>query len=241
MQLQSFYPEGMLQVVGIFLFILTIILRWQIVGHGPFISMFEILLSSLFSLGLIFLLATSFSPGMRQATIPAYLVIILLAYWALMTGNEGGALPPTYDNNWLWAHVFMGKIFLGLNLIATSLAISGLWQVLVLKKDVSSVDLTWVETAAWRYLSISFIFHSLMLLVGALWAQDAWGRYWGWDPLESWAFVTWLSMAFALHSRVTFRYSNIIGWVIITIIFMLAFFTFFGIPFISIAPHRGAI
>jgi hypothetical protein len=49
------------------------------------------------------------------------------------------------------------------------------------------------------------VFDTLMLIVGAVWAQDAWGRYWAWDPLETWAFASWLALAAALHARATLR------------------------------------
>ena len=203
--------------------------------------MFEILLSSLFSLGLIFLIASLLFHDIRIASIPVYLVIILISYWSLVTTNDAGPLPPTYDNGWLWVHIFVGKVFLGLSLIAASLAITCLWLVTVMRKPTSSPDIRNLEATAWRYLSLSFIFHSLMLIAGAVWAQDAWGRYWGWDPLESWAFATWLSIALALHSRITYRLHAVSGWIMISAVFVLAFFTFFGVPFVSIAPHKGAI
>ncbi|MCU7863707.1 MAG: cytochrome c biogenesis protein CcsA, partial [Candidatus Thiodiazotropha sp. (ex Lucinoma borealis)] len=90
-------------------------------------------------------------------------------------------------------------------------------------------------------LALAFLFHSVMLVTGAVWAQDAWGRYWDWDPLESLAFGTWLVMATGLHTRAAFSVRPRTGSALIVGAFMLAFFTFFGIPFISINPHQGAV
>jgi ABC-type transport system involved in cytochrome c biogenesis permease subunit len=80
-----------------------------------------------------------------------------------------------------------------------------------------------------------------MLIVGAVWAQDAWGRYWAWDPLETWAFATWLALALVLHARATFRPAPRWHGAMLIAVFVLAFLTFFGVPFISTAPHKGAV
>ena len=88
---------------------------------------------------------------------------------------------------------------------------------------------------------LGFVFETLMLIAGAIWAQDAWGRYWGWDPLETWAFLTWLALAFFIHLRVTFKLRPRAGAYAIITVFVLAFLTFFGVPFVSTAPHKGAV
>jgi ABC-type transport system involved in cytochrome c biogenesis permease subunit len=80
-----------------------------------------------------------------------------------------------------------------------------------------------------------------MLIAGAVWAQDAWGRWWAWDPLETWAFLTWLLLVGAFHARRTWRVGPRAGAWLILAVFVLAFFTFFGVPFVSVAPHKGAI
>ena len=98
-----------------------------------------------------------------------------------------------------------------------------------------------LDELAYRCMALGFIFETLMLIAGAIWAQDAWGRYWAWDPLETWAFVTWLTLAFALHARATSRLSpRAASWLVIAV-FVIAFLTFFGVPFVSTSPHKGAV
>jgi cytochrome c biogenesis factor len=97
------------------------------------------------------------------------------------------------------------------------------------------------DELAHRFAAFAFVFDTLMLIVGAVWAQDAWGRYWAWDPLESWAFASWLALAAALHARATLRPSPGRVRPVAGGTFMLAFLTFFGVPFISTAPHKGAV
>ena len=62
-----------------------------------------------------------------------------------------------------------------------------------------------------------------------------------WGPLETWAFVTWLTLAFALHARLAYTQRPHHGALLIIAVFVLAFLTFFGVPFISTAPHKGAV
>ena len=81
-----------------------------------------------------------------------------------------------------------------------------------------------------------------MLMAGAVWAHSAWGRYWSWDPLETWTLVTWLMLGGILHARVTFRnMSPQTGHVLMLAAFVVAFLTFFGVPFLSVAPHKGVM
>jgi ABC-type transport system involved in cytochrome c biogenesis permease subunit len=90
-------------------------------------------------------------------------------------------------------------------------------------------------------LSAAFVFDSFMLLAGAVWAHDAWGRYWSWDPLETWSLLTWLGLAILLHLRLTVRLPLAVGWSMAFAVLVIAFLTFFGVPFVSMAPHKGVM
>ncbi len=96
------------------------------------------------------------------------------------------------------------------------------------------------EQGLWALFFIAFVFHSCMLVAGAAWAHTAWGRYWSWDPLETWTLVTWLLLGGLLHARATFRgMPDALGHALVIAVFGVAFLTFFGVPFFSIAPHKG--
>jgi ABC-type transport system involved in cytochrome c biogenesis permease subunit len=163
--------------------------------------------------------------------------------WLLTTSPEASHLPPTYHTPWLWVHVGMGKVFLGAVLVA--LGISGviLWRSLPGRgtRFANLPDDVRLERLAFRFMVLGFLFESLMLVAGALWANDAWGRYWAWDPLETWAFATWLLLAAFLHARVTLRLAPPVGAAMVVAVFCLAFLTFFGVPFFSVGPHKGVI
>jgi ABC-type transport system involved in cytochrome c biogenesis permease subunit len=205
--------------------------RWIAVGHGPFITLFEILSSNVWSLTLVFTLAYWRVPAVRPAAAFVMPVLFILMGWLLVAHPGEGHFPPTYRTLWLYVHVALGKVFLGAVLVAVGL--SGL--------VLARLAAQGLEELAFRFMAIGFVFETLMLVSGAVWAQDAWGRYWAWDPLETWAFLTWLSLAAFLHARVAFRVGPRTSALMIIGVFVLAFLTFFGVPFISTAAHKGAI
>jgi ABC-type transport system involved in cytochrome c biogenesis permease subunit len=222
---------------------LSLALRWDRVGHGPFISMFEVLSSNVWSLSLLFLAAFLRVKAVRPAAAVALPVVFMLMAWMLSTSPDDGHLPATYRTLWLYAHVGFGKVFLGALLVAT--AIAGL---VLLDRGgaggpgvAAGGDAAAMERLALRFVVLAFVFESLMLVTGAVWAQDAWGRYWDWDPLETWAFLTWIAIAMLLHARVTFRVPPRATATMIVAVFALAFLTFFGMPFVSTALHKGAV
>jgi ABC-type transport system involved in cytochrome c biogenesis permease subunit len=166
----------------------------------------------------------------------------LLGWWTLGEDAASLELPATYDTSLLWIHVLVGKVFLGMNMMAVGLA--GLVILRQIKRNLlftaTAADDV-LDDLAWRFMAVAFVFHSLMLIAGAVWAQDAWGRFWAWDSLETWAFITWLVMALSLHARVTYRIPKLTGSLLILSVFILAFLTFFGVPFTSVGPHRGIL
>lgn len=221
---------------------ISIGMRWHRIGHGPFITMYEVLSSNVWSLNFVFHLAFWRIKAIRPtAALVAPINFIMIA-WLLILPPGDGFFPPTYDTPLLYLHIFFGKIFLGSVLVAVGVSSvillrgGGVGGRLVLMPDDRSL-----EELAYRFLALGLIFETLMLITGAIWAQDAWGRYWDWDPLETWAFLTWLLLGFTLHSRVTFRPTPMLSAVMVYAVFVLAFLTFFGVPFLSSSFHKGAV
>ena len=224
------------------MFLLTIIVRWVTLGQGPFMTLYEVLISNLFSLGLIFSIACYLNKSVQPAAAALSFILSILGIWSLATSTTPVPLPATFENNWLWIHVAAGKIFLGTCLVAVALSLTCLLQMYFMRLMPAHLRIPeTAENTIWRYLSLAFIADSVMLLAGAVWAHDAWGRYWAWDPLETWSFITWLVLAIVLHLRLTFTLPRWVYWSMINGVFVLAFLTFFGVPFISLAPHKGVM
>lgn len=232
-----------LLLAGLVLHGVSIGLRWDRLGHGPYLGMFEILSSNIWSLLFVFSLAYWRFRAIRPTSAVVLPIVFIMMGWMMLSDPDAGHLPPTYDTVWLVIHILFGKVFMGAVLVAV-----GMSSVILLRGvDVGAErfarlpgDLR-LDDLAYRFMALGFIFESLMLVAGAIWAQDAWGRYWAWDPLETWSFITWLVLAFALHLRATLKPRPRRGAVLVMAVFVLAFLTFFGVPFVSQVPHQGAI
>ncbi|RMD78939.1 MAG: hypothetical protein D6809_04800, partial [Gammaproteobacteria bacterium] len=220
-------------LAGVALLGVALAQRWLRIGHGPFVNLFELLMSQLFSLGLIYALVYWRFPQLRPTAAVVLPILWILGLWVLLLEPEAVPFPPTYHNRWLWAHVGFGKIFLGFALVGTGLA------GLILARAHSRLA-PWLrrlppdevlDNLAWRFMLLAFVFESLMLIAGAVWAQDAWGRYWSWDALETSSFLTWLALGGALHARLAYRVPIRLGAAFIAVVFVLAFLTYFGTPF----------
>lgn len=220
---------------GLVALAVALAIRWQRVGHGPFLSLFEVLLSNLFSLGLIYALAYWLFPVLRCGARFALPVLLALGLWALGTPTQSTALPATYDNPWLWVHVIAGKLFLGVLLVSSGCAVA------IIHRAAADLDRSSMETALWRTISVAFVFDTLMLVAGAAWARDAWGKPWSWDPLETWSLVIWLLLGMLLHQRLRSGLPTRLGAACAIAVFALALVTFLGIPFLSIGAHKGVM
>ena len=228
--------------IGVVVFALAIAERWLRLDYGPFLTLYEILLSNLFSLGLIYTLLYRTVPAVRPGALVALPLLLFIGVWITTVSPAPSQLPATYDNPWLWVHVSIGKLFLGAALAAVGVAaLLLLRSVPVFFRAITRSGEETLDQSVWRLMAAAFVFHSLMLIAGAVWAQDAWGRFWSWDPLETWAFITWLVLGITLHARVTYKLPNWIGWSMVSVVFVLAFLTFFGVPFVSHAPHKGIL
>ncbi len=230
-------------VAGLALHTISIALRWVRLEHGPFVTLFEILSSNVWSLTAVFAFFYWRVRAVRPAAAVVMPVLFLLMAWLMVSSPAEGRLPPTYHTLWLYVHVAFGKVFLGSVLVAVGLSGVVLLRAAGLAPAVFHAlpAAARLEELAFRFMVLAFVFESLMLMAGAIWAQDAWGRYWAWDPLETWSFLTWLSLAFFLHLRATARPAPALCAGAVIGVFVLAFLTFFGVPFVSTAPHKGAI
>lgn len=218
----------------------AIVSRWIAAGQGPFLTLYEVILSNLFSVTALYAFIYRFSPAARIGSFPVLLVLLLLGGWSLTLSTEVVPLPATFDNYWLWVHVITGKLFLAACFAGAGIASALLYRQL----GLAASDEAFMEAsdgAIWRIMSAAFVAHSAMLLSGAVWAYDAWGRYWAWDPLETWVFITWLLQGLLLHLRVTLKAPLWSLWLLVELVFILAFITFFGVPFLSTTPHAGVM
>ncbi|MEO5349341.1 MAG: cytochrome c biogenesis protein CcsA [Magnetococcus sp. YQC-3] len=234
---------GALALVGLLAHTLSLGLRWERLGHGPFGSMFEILSSNVWSFMVASALAYWRLPILRPMAALILPILFLMMGWMLLANPADNQLPATYNTYWLYLHIGFGKIFMGAMLIAVGLAsvILARGRQTERNRFANLPNNNRLDDLAYRLLAFGLIFDTLMLVAGAIWAQAAWGRYWYWDPLETWSLITWLLLAITLHVRPLFAPSQRLTAWLTWAIFLVAFVTFFGIPFVSRAPHQGVV
>ena len=119
-------------------------------------------------------------------------------------------LPPALQSAWLVIHVFVASLSTGFFALAAGLSIVQLMQ--ARREAGKAVKLRFLdtlpgaerlETLAYRLTVVGFVMWTFTLIAGAVWAERAWGRYWGWDTKEVWTFIIWTIYAGYIHARAT--------------------------------------
>lgn len=217
--------------------------RWLRLGHLPVGNGFEMLSANVWGLMAAVLIGYWLMPRVRAFAAIVLPVVIMLMAWMLLIPAHESSLPPSYDTVWLFIHIGFIKLFLGAAFIAL-----GMGGIVLLRRANIGRDRfaglpedRRLDDLAYRYMALALMFDTLGIVAGAIWALDAWGRYWSWDPLEVWSLLTWLAIGLTLHLRSSFRTGPVVNAVMIAGTFVIAFFTFFGIPFVSTALHKGMI
>nr|YP_010542510.1 cytochrome c heme attachment protein [Diplacus calycinus]UYG20207.1 cytochrome c heme attachment protein [Diplacus calycinus] len=90
---------------------------------------------------------------------------------------------------------------------------------------------------SYRVISLGFIFLTIGILSGAVWANEAWGSYWSWDPKETWAFITWIVFAIYLHTRTNKKWKAINSAIVASIGFFIIWVCYFGVNLLGIGLH----
>nr|AIA61120.1 cytochrome c biogenesis protein [Cyanidiaceae sp. MX-AZ01] len=162
-------------------------------GFLPLSNLYESLLFLAWCLSFVTLtLQTHLRVSVAIGT-PLVMLIVAYAHWALPSAMQlATSLVPALRSNWLMMHVSV------MIMSYASLMMGCLLSLLYL--CISSHP-SQLEEVSYQILRVGFIFLTLGMISGAIWANDAWGSYWSWDPKETWALITWLVFAAYLHTR----------------------------------------
>jgi len=209
--------------LGLLLHIAMVLVRGLDSGQIPIVTRYEDFTVDALSMASVWLLAQWRWPQLRSAGIlvlplAAFVVVAALTY-------SLGVFPmsPALRTNWLIIHASLNSLAVG---FATLTLAVGLQR----KRD--SIHLVG------RLMSWTFLFWCAMVAAGSYWASIAWGRFWGWDPIECWSLGTILIYAFVLHLRMRPRWragyrSALIG--VLPFSFMI--FTTYGLVFVMRSIH----
>ena len=195
-----------------FLLFLCLSLRWLVFGYFPLSNLYESLLFLDWALLFILIIVESKTKTkiIGAIVLPIILFISLFATLILPDAMQvASPLVPSLQSNWLMMHVSMMMVSYSILILGSLLSIlflviskNNFSQVSKINKSKNNLLL---NLDNWSYRTIGFGFPCLTIgiISGAVWANEAWGSYWSWDPKETWALITWIVFASYIHARLT--------------------------------------
>lgn len=138
------------------------------------------------------------------------IVVLLLGLASVNFYVPVGPLNPALQSVWLVIHVFVATLGTGFFAVGGGLSVAQLLQARREAGGLRRVPFLAtfpiseaLENIAYRVIVVGFAFWTFTLIAGAIWAERAWGRYWGWDTKEVWTFIIWVTFAGYIHARAT--------------------------------------
>ena len=228
-------------IVSLFVLHLAgLIARWYVSGHAPWSNAYESMIYVAWATMLFGLIFGRKSSLTMAAAAFVTSMLLMIAHWQWMDPAIGN-LQPVLNSYWLMIHVAIivasyGPFTLGMILGVVSLILMALTTGKnKVKMDLNIKELTIVNEMA---LTVGLVMLTIGNFLGGMWANESWGRYWGWDPKETWALISIMIYAFVIHMRLVPGLRS--RWIfnlcsVIAIAFII--FTYFGVNFYLAGLH----
>ncbi len=219
------------QLVTLVLHTAVLICRGIGAGRLPMTNQYEFASSFAWGLclvSLVFIWRFRF-PLLGTFAVP---VILLILGYAALQSREVHALMPALQSGWLGLHVSTAIIAYG------AFGVSFVISLIFLLRERRSDDSFWtrsipasekLDLISYRSVTLGLLFLTFTILTGAIWAEQAWGSYWSWDPKETWSLVTWLIYAVYLHLRIRRGWKGRTAAIFAAIGFLCVIFTYIGV------------
>jgi cytochrome c-type biogenesis protein CcsB len=208
------------------------------IGHAPLSNLYESLVFFAWTIAVVYLVIEKKYENRIIGAFTTPLAFLAMAYASMSPNISDRIQPllPALKSNWLIAHVI--ACFIGYAAFAIAFGIS--WMYLFKQRDTEGKsnllahfpNTKILEELNHQMIMFGFLFLTTGIITGAVWANSAWGRYWGWDPKETWSLITWFIYATLLHARMMrgwggkhIAYLSIIG-------FVAVLFTYFGVNYL---------
>jgi len=204
----------------------SLVFRTIAVGHGPFANMYEF--SVAFAWGVL-AMYLYFERRYRQrilSLIGLPVALALLLYATTIPSTSEPLVPALQNNLLLTVHVAVAIVAYGTFSVAFAAAVLHLIQPEGGRRMLPRPDL--LDEISYRAVVIGFPFLTLVIVLGAVWAQVAWGSYWSWDPKETASLFTWLLYGAYLHARVVRGWRGNRAALLLVAGFGATLFTYFG-------------
>lgn len=199
-----------LTVVGWVVHVAATLMRGIAAERVPWANMFEFALTGTAIIVGVFLGAQLWKPLSYLGAYVTGLVVLLLTLATVNFYVDVVPLPPALQSGWLVFHVLVAILGTGFFALGAGLSILQLVQqrrergAMRGPRFLATLPASeGLERLAYRLNVVGFVFWTFTLIAGAIWAERAWGRYWGWDTKEVWTFVIWVVFAGYIHARAT--------------------------------------
>ncbi len=217
-------------------------MRWVRLGHGPYLGFYEVTGSlTIFTVGMLVLLCWRY-PKLAPVGVIVMPFSFLVLAGAMLASKGELHITSSLASYWLFIHVMFAKLGVGSFVMSFALATVFLLRAKSVKgrwahhlEKLPSQDI--VDYLSYRFAVAGFLFWGVMIACGAIWANESWGRYWGWDPIETWSLIVWLIYAGYLHLRLTMGWrGERASWYSVAAM-PIALFTLVGIPALFNSIH----
>ncbi len=199
-------------IIGFLLLLVAVVLRGISANRVPWGNMYEFSITGALAFSAAYLFGLK-KYKIRFLGLPVAIAVLLTLGTAItLLYRPSAPLVPALKSPWLVIHVstaiISGGVFLLANCIAGTYLILDRYEQKGVRPNwaLKLPTLEVLDNLTYRLVALVFPLWSFSVIAGAIWAEAAWGRYWGWDPKETWAFITWVAYAAYLHARVT------VGW-----------------------------
>ena len=166
-------------------------------------------------------------------------ISFLMLSYAAFQPREITELMPALRSTWFGLHIGSAAFSYSSFAIAGGL---GVRYLTILKKDAdpSSTKMKQIDFLSYRMICVGFLLLSVVIVSGAIWAEQAWSTWWSWDPKETWALITWIVYAVYLHQRLRMKWAGKkMAW-FAAIAFVFVIFTFAGVNVLLPGLHSYA-
>lgn len=232
-----FQLAGFMSIVLFLLFASYFLQKYKEVNYPPFRTLFESLIFLGLTVSLIYIIFERFFKITLLAALVHFALAILLFYAFFKKDADTSNLPAALQSAWFIPHVaiyFLGYAALFLSAVLAALY---LWRP---HAEIPFHSAKGVVRFGFNQLMhfmtiIGFIFIGFGLVIGALWAKEAWGEYWAWDPKENWSLITFLLYSIYFHLRNRRGISEKGNAKIIALAFLVVMFTYLGMNLLPTA------
>jgi len=221
-------------------------IRWARLGHGPYVGYYELANALTVCTVVLFAVVAWRNPRLNALGLGIMPVAVLLMGGAMLASKADFPITPSLASYWLFIHVafanlafaaFAASFGFGIIYVVRARSHDGKWAQRLAKLPSQER----VDDLTSRFVLAGFLLWGIMIVTGAIWANESWGRYWSWDPIETWSLVVWLIYAIYLHLRYMRRWhGERLAWYAI-LAMPVTLFCLIGIPTVFNTIHGGYI